>query len=98
MLRILEEIREHHVDIVVGDRMDGGERAMVTRGTLHKSILSSPVFPISSMGNVVPQLLDITLVYVLTMFSMLVEYIKSQDSASNQPINDESNKKYREKS
>ena len=38
MLRILEEIREHHVAIVAGDRMDGGESAMVTRGTLHKSI------------------------------------------------------------
>ena len=78
--------------------MDGGERSMVTRGTLHKSIWSSPVLPISSMGNVVPQVLDITLVIVLKMFSMLVEHIKSQDSAWNEPINDESNKKYLEKS
>ena len=96
VLKALDEIREHHVAIVVGYRMDGGERAMVIRGTLHKSILSSPMFPISSMDNVVQQVLDITLVIVLKMFSMLVEHIKSQDSASNEPINEESNKKYRE--
>ena len=61
---------EHHVAIVVSDRIYGGERAMVTRGPLHKSILSSSVFPISSMGNVVPQVLDITLVIILKMFNV----------------------------
>ena len=31
------------------------------------------------------------------MFNMLVEHVKSQDSVSNEPTNDESNKKWREK-
>ena len=32
------------------------------------------------------------------MFNMLVEHVKSQESASNEPRNDESNKKWCEKS
>ena len=96
--RTVDEIREHHVANVVDDRMDGNDREMAARGKLHKSIASSPVFPISSLGNVVPPVLHITLGIVLKMFNMLVEHVKSQDSASNEPTNDENNNKWQEKS
>ena len=45
----------------------------------------------------VPPVLHIFLGIVLKMFNMLVEHVKSQDSVSNEPTNDESNKKWREK-
>ena len=98
VLRTVDEIREHHVANVVDDRMNGSDRAMALRGKLHKSIVSSPVFPISSLDNVVPPVLHITLGIVLKMFNMLIEHVKSQDSASNEPTNDQSNKTWREKS
>ena len=85
VLRTVDEIKEHHVANVVDDRMDGSDWAMALRGKLHKSIVSSPVFPISSLGNVAPPVLHITLGIVLKMFNMLIEHVKSQDSASNEP-------------
>ena len=94
VLRTVDEIREHHVANVVDDRINGSDRAMALRGKLHKSILSGLVFPISSLGNVVPPVLHITLGIVLKMFNMLVKHVKSQDSASDEPTNDESNKKW----
>ena len=97
VLRTVDEIREYHVANVVDDRMDGSDRAMVLRGKLHKSIVSIPVFPISSLGNVVPPVLHITLGIVLKMFNMSIEHFKSQDSAIK-PTNDQSNKTWREKS
>ena len=98
VLRTVDEIREHHVVNVVDDRMNVSDQAMALRGKLHKSIVSSLVFPISSLGNVVPPVLHITLGIVLKMFNMLVEHVKSQHSASNEPRNDENNKKWQEKS
>ena len=98
VLRTVDEIRAYHVANVVDDRMDRSDRAMVLRSKLHKSIVSIPVFPISSLGNVVPPVLHITLGIVLKMFNMLTEHVKSQDSASNEPTNDQSNKAWREKS
>ena len=98
VLRTVDEIREHHVANVVDDRINGSDRAMALRGKLHKSIVSGLVFPISSLGNVVPPVLHITLGIVLKMFNMLVEHVKSQHSASNEPRNDENNKKWQEKS
>ena len=57
-------------------------------------MVSILVFSISSLGNVVLPVLHITLGIVLKMFHMLVEHVKSQDSALNEPTNDESNKKW----
>ena len=94
VLRTVDEIREHHVANVVDGRMDGSDREMALRSKLHKSIVNSLVLPISSLGNVVPPVLHITLGIVLKMFNMLVKHVKSQDSASDEPTNDESNKKW----
>ena len=49
---------------------------MAARGKLHKSNLSSPVFPILSLGNVVPPVLHVTSGIVLKMFGMLVEHVR----------------------
>ena len=65
VLRTVDEIRENHVTNVVDDKMDGNEQAMAARGELYKSIISSLMFPISSLGNVVPPVLHITLGVVL---------------------------------
>ena len=62
---VCDEIRENHVTNVVDDKMDGNEQAMAARGELYKSIISSLMFPISSLGNVVPPVLHITLGVVL---------------------------------
>ena len=59
--------------------MDGSNWAMTVRGKYN-----SLVFPISSVGNVVPPVLHITLGIVLKMFSMLAEHAKGQDSVSNE--------------
>ena len=64
--------------------MEGSGRGMAARGKLYKSIVSSLVFPIASLGNVVPPLLHITLGIVLKLFKMLLECIKSQDCTSNE--------------
>ena len=61
VLRTVDEIREHHVVNVVNNRLDGSDQAMALRGKLHGSIVSSPMSPISSLGNVVPPVLHITL-------------------------------------
>ena len=53
VLRTVDEIREHHVTNVANDRMDGTDRLVTKIGKLHKSIVSSPVFPISSLDNMV---------------------------------------------
>ena len=58
--------------------MDGSDREMALRGKLHKSIVSSLVFPISSLGNAVPPVLHITLGIVLKMFNMLLEHVESR--------------------
>ena len=83
-LRTVEEIDEHHVANVTDDRMEGSGRAMAARGKLHKSIVSSPVFPIGSLGNVVPPVLHITLGIVLKLFKMLLERVKSEACTSNE--------------
>ena len=57
----VDEIKEHHVVNVVDNRMDGSDRAIAAGGKLHKSIVSSLMFPISSLGNVVLPVLNITL-------------------------------------
>ena len=49
---------------------------MAARGKLHKSIVSSPVFPILSLGNAVPPVLHVTSGIVLKMFNMLVEDVR----------------------
>ena len=49
---------------------------MAARGKLHKSIASSPVFPILSLGNAVPPVLHVTSGIVLKMFNMLVEDVR----------------------
>ena len=41
---------------------------MAARGKLDKSIVSSPVFPVPSLGNVVPPMLDPALRIVLKFF------------------------------
>ena len=64
--------------------MEGSERAMAARGKLHKSIISSPLFPVVSLGNVVPPVLYITLGIVLKLFKMLLEGVKSQDCTSKE--------------
>ena len=72
--------------------MDGSRRAMAARGKLHKSIVSSPVFPIASLGNVVPVVLHITLGIVLKLYKMLLYPVKIQDCTSNEfgtPANDD---------
>ena len=53
VLRTVDEIRDHHVTNVANDRMDGTDRLVTKIGKLHKSIVSSPVFPISSLDNMV---------------------------------------------
>ena len=83
-LRTVEEIDEHHVANVADGRMEGSRRAVAARGKLHKSIISSPVFPIASLGNVVPPVLYITLEIVLKLFKMLLERVKSQECTSNE--------------
>lgn len=99
VLTIVDETREHHVTYDIDDKMDGSEQVMTATGKLHKRIVCSPVFPVSSLGNVVPSVFHITLEIVLKMFNMLVQYVKShQDSPSNKPSNAESNKKCQEKS
>ena len=80
-LRTAEEIDEHHV---ANDRIEGSGRAMTARGKLHKSIVSSPVFPIASLRNVVPPVLHIFLGNVLKLFKMLLERVKSQNCISNE--------------
>ena len=72
------DIREHHVANVVDGRMDGSDREMALRSKLHKSIVNSLVFPISSLGNVVPPVLHITLGIALKMFNMLLEHVESR--------------------
>ena len=49
---------------------------MAARGKLHKSIVSSPVFPILSLGNAVPPVLHVTSGIVLKMFNVLVEDVR----------------------
>ena len=62
------EIDEHHVANVADDRMKGSDRAMAAMGKLQESIISSPVFLIMSLGNVLPPVLHITLRIVLRLF------------------------------
>ena len=64
--------------------MEDSGRAMAARGKLHESIISSPVFPIVSLGNVVPPVLHNTLGILLKLFKMLLERVKSQDYTSNE--------------
>ena len=71
-LRTIEEINEHHIANVTNDRTEGSGRAMAARRKLHKSIVSSPVFPTASLGNVVPPVLNIILGIVLTFFKTLL--------------------------
>ena len=91
-LRTVEETDEHHLAHVTDDGMEGSGRAMAARGKLHKSIVISPVFPIASLGNVVPAVLHITLGIVLKLYKMLLYPVKSQDCTSNEfgtPANDD---------
>ena len=74
-LRAVEKTNEHHVANVTNDRMEGSGRAMAARGKLHKSIVSSPVFPIVSLENVVPPVLHITLGIVLKLFKTLLSTV-----------------------
>ena len=67
-LRTVEEIDEHHVANVADDRMKSSDRAMAARGELQESIISSPVFLITSLGNVLPPVFHITLRIVLRLF------------------------------
>ena len=60
-LKTVEEIDKHHVADVTDDRMEDSGRVMAARGKLQKSIVSSPVFLIRSLRNVVPPVLLITL-------------------------------------
>ena len=64
--------------------MEGSGRAMAAGGKLHKSIISGPVFPFVSLGNVIPPVLHITLGIVLKLFKMFLERVKSQDCTSNE--------------
>ena len=84
-LRTFEEIDEH-VTNFADDRMDssGTRRAISARGKLDKNITSSPVFLITSQGNVVPPVLHIILGVVLKLFKMSLECVKSQDCTSNE--------------
>ena len=61
MLWTVHKIREHHVVNVVNNRLDSSNQVMALRGKLHKSIVNSQMCPISSLGDVVPPVLHITL-------------------------------------
>ena len=85
-LRTIEEIKEHHVANVLDDRGDSHQVcSLAIRGKHHKSIVSSPIFPIMFLENVVPPVLHITLGIVLKLFKMLLNHAKSQESQSVEP-------------
>ena len=83
-LRTIEKIDEHHVANVADDRVESSGGEMAARGKFHKSTISSPVFPIASLGNGVPLVLHIFLGIVLKLFEKLLDHVKSQDCISNE--------------
>ena len=97
-LRTVEEIDEHHLVNVTDDGMEGSGRVMAARGKLQKSIVSSPVFPIASLENLVPVVLHITLEIVLKLYKMSLYPVKSEDCTSNEFWTPENDDKWKAKS
>ena len=83
-LRTIEKIDQHHVANVADDRVESSGGEVAARGKFHKSTISSPVFPIASLGNGVPLVLHIFLGIVLKLFKMLLDHVKSRDCISNE--------------
>ena len=97
-LRTVEEIDEHHLANVTDDGMEGSGRVMAARGKLQKSIVSSPVFPIASLENLVPVVLHITLEIVLKLYKMSLYPVKSEDCTPNEFRTPENDDKWKVKS
>ena len=74
-LREISDFMENFVANVVDDRVG----TVNTKGKHHFSIIGTPLIPITSLSNVVPPVLHITLGIVLKLFEMILSEVRKLD-------------------
>ena len=75
------ELREisDHMENFIADVVDDRVGTVNRKGKHHSSIIGTPLIPVTSLSNIVPPVLHITLGIVLKLFDMILSEVRKLD-------------------